>query len=145
MKEGRSKVVFKRLIRHKGFLKIHLAELQMSCKFLSSIWPSGSFCLTTRRTLILIFFVALNSHLCSQLKTTFCCFKTLFNWVSIWWGAWNGDSYQVDVQQILRLRVAICNERFLLQTLLRISHDEQRSLGIWLACISGFGKIPLTP
>lgn len=86
MKEGRSKVVFKRLIRHKGFLKIHLAELQMSCKFLSSIWPSGSFCLTTRRSLILIFFVALNSHLCSQLKTTFCCFKTLFNWVILVFG-----------------------------------------------------------
>ena len=143
MKEGRSKVVFKRLIRHKGFLKIHLAELQMSCKFLSSIWPSGSFCLTTRRTLILIFFVALNSHLCSQLKTTFCCFKNPFqlSYFSMYLvGAWNWDSYQVDVLQILRLRVAICNERFLLQTLLRISHDEQRSLGIWLACINGFGR-----
>ena len=97
MKEGRSKVVFKRLIRHKGFLKIHLEHRPTNVMQILGSWPSGSFCLTTKRTLILIFLVVLWIHIC-WLKTTFCCLNPFFNWVILVYlvGAFQ-DSYQVDV------------------------------------------------
>ena len=141
MKEGRSKVVFKRLIRHKGFLKIHLEHRPTNVMQILGSWPSGSFCLTTKRTLILIFFwLVLWIHIC-WLKTTFCCLNPFFNWVILVFGG--GFSRFLSgwcTLQILRLRVAICNEILIQTELLRISHDEQRSLGIWLACINGFGR-----
>lgn len=84
-RKGESKVVFKRLIRHKGFLKIHLEHRPTNVMQILGSWPSGSFCF--RRTLILIFLVVLWIHIC-WLKTTFCCFKPLFqlSYFSIWWG-----------------------------------------------------------
>ena len=87
MKEGRSKVVFKRLIRHKGFLKIHLEHRPTNVMQILGSWPSGSFCLTTKRTLIWIFFgSALNSHL--LIEDHFLLLKPLFqlSYFSIWWG-----------------------------------------------------------